>query len=63
MKSKDVAIKHLVELQKRNPSFNGCVVYCEKAKEWVVNDIKGNIHLHIIGHENLSDWEMELIEK
>ena len=57
------ALKHLKGFENKNPSFNGEVVFCKKANEYVVNDISNNIHLHIT--DNLEDcayWEKEIFK-
>ena len=58
------ALKHCKELQNRNPSFNGEVIFCKKADEYVVNDISNDIHLHITDYiEEYSDWEQEIFKE
>ena len=62
-KGLNLAMEHLALLSEKNNSFNGVVVFCEKANEYVVNDITHDLHFHISDNEDLSDWELDLVKK
>ena len=58
-----LAIEHLRELESRNPDFIGGVIFCKKAKEYVVKDLIHKIHFHIVDNDNVCDWEQDLVNK
>ena len=58
----DQAKKHLEELQQRDKNFKGEVIFCEEAKEYVV-DANGT-HLHVTDFlDEVEDWEKEIFKK
>ena len=56
------AKKHLEELQKKDKKFEGNVVFCGVAREYVVNS-KGT-HLHVTDFvDECAEWEKEIFKK